>query len=67
MKEKWPELALAFQQKLEDERAAAAASTAVYQSKLAREAEMAARMAELMVEKEIAAFEAKLLADEACR
>ena len=60
------EIALAaFQQKLEDERAAAAASTAVYQSKLAREAEMAARMAELMVEKEIAAFEAKLLADEA--
>ena len=31
--------------------------------KLAREAEMAARMAELMVEKEIAAFEAKLVAD----
>jgi len=58
------EMALAaFQQKLEDERAAAAASTAVYQSKLAREAEMAARMAELMVEKEIAAFEAKLVAD----
>jgi len=55
----------AFQQKLADERAAAAASTAVYQSKVAREAEMAARMAELMVEKEIAAFEAKLLADEA--
>ena len=44
----------AFQQKLEDERAAAAASTAAYQSKLAREVEMAARMAELMVEKEIA-------------
>ena len=60
------EMALAaFQQKLEVERAAAAASTAIYQSKLAREAEMAARMAELMVEKEIAAFEAKLLADEA--
>ena len=53
----------AFQQKLADEKAAAAASTAVYQSKVAREAEMAARMAELMVEKEIAAFEAKLIAD----
>ena len=52
-----------FQQKLADERAASAAKTAAYRSKLAREAEMTARMAELAVEKEISAFEAKLVAD----
>ena len=53
----------AFQQKLEDERAAAAKSTAAYQSKLARDAEMAARMAEIETQKEIALFEAKLEAE----
>ena len=68
MKLKWLEHAAlaAFQQKLEDERAAAAKSTAAYQSKLARDAEMAARMAEIETEKEIAAFEAKLAAEASC-
>ena len=55
----------AFQQKLEEERAAAAKATAAYESKLAREAEMAARMAEIEIEKEIAAFEAQLAAEAA--
>jgi hypothetical protein len=53
----------AFLQKLEDEKAAAAASTAAYQSKLARDAEIAARMAEIEIEKELAAFEAQLEAE----
>jgi len=53
----------AFLQKLEDERAAAAKSTAAYQSKLAREAEMAARMKQLAIEQELALFEAKLEAE----
>jgi len=55
----------AFQQKLEEERAAAAKATAAYQSKLARDAEIAARMAEIEIEKEIAAFEAQLAAQAA--
>jgi len=53
----------AFQQKLEDERAAAAKSTAAYQSKLAREAEISARMKQLAIEQELALFEAKLEAE----
>ena len=53
----------AFQDKLEADKAAAAKSTAAYQSKLARDAELAARMQELAIEKELAAFEAQLEAD----
>ena len=53
----------AFQQKLEDERAAAAKSTAAYQSKLAREAEITARMKQLAIEQELALFESKLEAE----
>ena len=55
----------AFLQKLEDEKASAAKSTAAYQSKLARAAAIAARMEELAVEKEIAALEAALAAEAA--
>ena len=40
----------AFLQKLEDEKAAAAKSTAAYQSKLARDAEIAARIEQLAIE-----------------
>ena len=53
----------AFLQKLEDEKAAAAKSTAAYQSKLARDAAIAARMRQLEIEREIAIFEAKLEAE----
>ena len=64
----------AFQQKLEDERAAAAAATAAYREQLALEEELAAFEAELeaqlaadaqalAAEKEIAAFEAQLEAE----
>jgi hypothetical protein len=53
----------AFQQKLADEKAAADKATAAYQSKLARDAEMAARMEEIAIEKELAAFEAELEAE----
>jgi len=53
----------AFQQKLADEKAAAAKSTAAYQSKRANDARIAALMAELSLEQEIAAFEAKLAAE----
>jgi hypothetical protein len=50
----------------QEERAAAAKATAAYQSKLARDAEIAARMAEIEIEKEIAAFEAQLAAAGRC-
>ena len=55
----------AFQQKLADEKAAAAASTAAYQSKLAREAKEAkvAALIELAIQLEIDAFEARLAAE----
>ena len=64
----------AFQQKLEDERAAAAAATAAYREQLALEEELAAFEVELeaqlaadaqalAAEKEIAAFEAQLQAE----
>ena len=53
----------AFLQKLEDEKAAAAKSTAAYQSKLARDAEIAARIEQLAIEQEIALFEAQLEAE----
>ena len=43
----------AFQQKLADEKAAAAKSNAAYQSKLANEAQVAARMEELALEQEL--------------
>ena len=49
----------AFQKKLADEKAAAAASTAAYQSKLAYDA-IEELMEALAIEQEIAAFEAKL-------
>ena len=55
----------AFQDKLAADKAAAAKSTAAYQSKLARDAEMAARMEELAIEQELAIFEAKLAAEQA--
>ena len=58
------EIALeAFQQKLADEKAAAAKSNAAYQSKLANDAKVAALMEELALEQEIAAFEAQLKAE----
>ena len=65
MKKKWSRAAAlaAFLQKLEDEKAAAAKSTAAYQSKLAREAEISARMKQLAIEQELALFEAKLEAE----
>ena len=53
----------AFQKKLADEKAAAAASTAAYQSKLAYDAKVEELMEALAIEQEIAAFEAKLAAD----
>ena len=53
----------AFQQKLADEKAAAAASTAAYQSKLAYDAEGEERMEALAIEQELDAFEAQLEAD----
>ena len=53
----------AFQQKLADDKAAAAKSNAAYQSKLANDAQVAARMEELALEQELAAFEAKLEAE----
>jgi len=53
----------AFQKKLAEEKAAAAASTAAYQSKLAYHAMVEELMEALAIEQEIAAFEAKLAAD----
>ena len=53
----------AFQQKLADEKAAAAKSNAAYQSKLENDAKVAALMEELALEQEIAAFEAQLRAE----
>jgi len=53
----------AFQKKLAEERAAAAASTAAYQSKLTYDAMVEELMEALAIEQEIAAFEAKLAAD----
>jgi len=53
----------AFQQKLAEEKAAAAASTAAYQSKLAYDVMVEELMEALAIEQEIAAFEAKLAAD----
>jgi len=53
----------AFQKKLNEERTAAAASTAAYQSKLAYDAMVEELMEALAIEQEIAAFEAKLAAD----
>ena len=53
----------AFQQKLADDRAAAAASTAAYQSKRANDLRIAVLMAELSLEQELATFEAKLAAE----
>ena len=53
----------AFQQKLADEKAAAAASTAAYQSKLAYDAEVEERMEALAIEQELDAFEAQLEAE----
>ena len=55
----------AFQKKLADEKAAAAASTAAYQSKLAYDAKVEELMEALAIEQEIAAFEAKLAAEKA--
>ena len=52
-----------FQQKLADDKAAAAKSNAAYQSKLANDAQVAARMEELALEQELAAFEAQLEAE----
>ncbi len=51
-----------FQAKLEAEKAAAAASTAAYQSKLAYDAMVEELMEALALEQEVAAFEAKLAA-----
>jgi len=53
----------AFQQKLADEKAAAAKSNAAYQSKLANDAKVATLMEELAIEQELKAFEAKLEAE----
>jgi len=53
----------AFQQKLAEERAAAVASTAAYQSKLAYDARVEELMEALAIEQEIATFEAELVAD----
>ena len=50
----------AFQQKLADDKAAAAASTAAYQAKLARDERLKNKRAELKLEKELAAFEAQV-------
>ena len=53
----------AFQQKLADEKAAAAKSNAAYQSKLANDAKVAALMEELAIEQALKVFEAKLKAE----
>jgi len=53
----------AFQQKLADEKAAAAKSNAAYQSKLANDAKVATLMEELAIEQELKAFEAQLAED----
>jgi len=53
----------AFQKKLAEERAAAVASTAAYQSKLAYDAMVEELLEALAIEQEIEAFEAKLAAD----
>jgi len=53
----------AFQKKLAAEKAAAAISTAAYQSKLAYDVMVEELMEALAIEQEIAAFEAKLAAD----
>jgi len=55
----------AFQKKLAEEKAAAAASTAAYQSKVAYDAKVKELMEALAIEQEIAAFEAKLAAESA--
>jgi len=57
----------AFQKKLAEEKAAAAASTAAYQSKLAYDAMVEELMEALAIEQEIEAFEAKLAADMAAQ
>jgi hypothetical protein len=53
----------AFQAKLAADKAAAAKSTAAYQSKVANDAKVDALIAELSLEKELAAFEAQLAAE----
>jgi len=53
----------AFQAKLAADKAAAAKSTAAYQSKRANDARIAALMAELTTEQELTAFEAMLAAE----
>ena len=53
----------AFQAKLAADKAAAAKSTAAYQSKVANDARIAALMDQLNTEKELAAFEAQLEAE----
>jgi len=53
----------AFRQKLADDKAAAAKSTAAYQSKRVNEVRIAALMADLSLDQELAAFEAKLAAE----
>jgi hypothetical protein len=53
----------AFQAKLAADKAAAAKSTAAYQSKVANDAKVDALIAELFLEKELAAFEAQLAAE----
>jgi len=53
----------AFQKKLAEEKAAAAASTAAYQSKLAYDDMVEELMEALAIEQEIEAFEAKLVAE----
>jgi len=52
-----------FQAKLAADKAAAAASTAAYQSKRANDARIAALMADLSLEKELTAFETQLEAE----
>jgi colicin import membrane protein len=53
----------AFQQKLAADKAAAAKSTAAYQSKRVNDARVAALMADLALAQELAIFEAKLIAE----
>jgi len=53
----------AFQAKLAADKAAAAASTAAYQSKRANDARVVALMADLSLEQELAVFEVKLAAE----
>ena len=53
----------AFQAKLAADKAAAAASTAAYQSKLARDERLKNKRAEIKLENELATFEAKLEAE----